>query len=583
MVRQLFVALLTSALLVACQPARVPVGSISQAPPVVAATATPEAQQPSGSVPLAEAVDSMEPQLFWQNFYSLTQIPRPSHHEEQVSAFLAQFGEDLGLETIVDDVGNVIIRKPATKGMEDRQGVVLQAHMDMVAQKTSDSTHDFLTDPIEAYVEDGWVKAVDTTLGADDGSGVAMIMTLLQEDNVAHGPLEGLFTVNEEDGFTGVNALQPGVLQGTILINIDSEEIGVFTIGSAGGVNTDITAQYELEETPADYDRLYASKFPVCKAVTREWILRKTGAMPTACLHACCGWLKINLACGWRALPAAISTTQFHGVPRPWWQCRRPRSRHLPLLSVTSRKPCSKSMRQPSPPCRFKLAESDLPAEVLPEDGQHALVSALYGSPNGVEKMSDSVPGLVETSTNLGILSLADGSLTAGHLTRSAVDSERDDLAQRVQSVFELAGTDAVAQGAYSGWPPNPDSPIVKLMQSEYQSLFGEEAAIEAIHAGLGNQRDWRQVSGDGYDFRWPDTSIGPLSRRAHGSQHRRHAVPTARSYPGGHSRARVGAQRSTRHLRRWWYRCQGKKTAPAFLRRPALPVSKSSCERANA
>ena len=183
----------------------------------------------------------------------VTQIPRPSHHEEQVSAFLAQFGEDLGLETIVDDVGNVIIRKPATKGMEDRQGVVLQAHMDMVAQKTSDSTHDFLTDPIDAYVEDGWVKAVDTTLGADDGSGVAMIMTLLQEDDIAHGPLEGLFTVNEEDGFTGVNALQPGVLQGTILINVDSEKTGVFTIGSAGGVYTDITAQYELEETPADY------------------------------------------------------------------------------------------------------------------------------------------------------------------------------------------------------------------------------------------------------------------------------------------------------------------------------------------
>ena len=252
MVRQLFVALLTSALLVACQPSAVPVGSISQAPPVIAATATPEAQQPSGSVPLAEAVEGMEPQSFWQNFYALTQVPRPSHHEEQVSAFLAKFGEDLGLETTVDDVGNVLIRKPATKGMEDRQGVVLQAHMDMVAQKTSDSTHDFLTDPIEAYVADGWVKAADTTLGADDGSGVALIMTLLQEDDIAHGPLEGLFTVNEEDGFTGVNALQPGVLQGTILINVDSEKAGVFTIGSAGGVDVDITATVSLEPTPDD-------------------------------------------------------------------------------------------------------------------------------------------------------------------------------------------------------------------------------------------------------------------------------------------------------------------------------------------
>jgi dipeptidase D len=484
MVRQLFVALLTSALLVACQPASVPVGSISQAPPVVAATATTEGQQPSGSIPLAEAVDSMEPQLFWQNFYSLTQIPRPSHHEEQVSAFLAQFGEDLGLETVVDDFGNVIIRKPATKGMEDRQGVVLQAHMDMVAQKTSDFTHDFLTDPIDAYVEDGWVKAVDTTLGADDGSGVAMIMTLLQEDDIPHGPLEGLFTVNEEDGFTGVNAQQPGVLQGTILINIDSEEIGVFTIGSAGGVNTDITAQYELEETPAD-SAGYSLEISGLQGGHSGMDIAKNRGNANRLLARLL-WLAedqfglrvASIAGGdlYNAIPRSASAVV--AVPEAQVEAF---TAFVGDFEATLRQEYAAT----EPALQVQVTESDLPAEVLPEDEQHALVSALYGSPNGVEKMSDSVPGLVETSTNLGILSLADGSLAAGHLTRSAVDSERDDLAQRVQSVFELAGTDAVAQGAYSGWPPNPDSPIVKLMQSEYQSLFGEEAAIEAIHAGL--------------------------------------------------------------------------------------------------
>ena len=211
--------------------------------------------------------EDLAPRAVWEHFCQLTQIPRPSHHEEQVSAFLAQFGRDLGLETEVDDVGNVIIRKPATPGMEDRPGVILQAHMDMVPVKTSDSDHDFETDPIAAFVEDGWVRADGTTLGADDGIGVALIMALLQEEGVTHGPLEALFTVNEEDGFTGANALQPGVLKGSMLINVDSEEEGTFTIGSAGGVNVDATATYEEEPTPAGWPASFW-RSRVCKGVT---------------------------------------------------------------------------------------------------------------------------------------------------------------------------------------------------------------------------------------------------------------------------------------------------------------------------
>jgi dipeptidase D len=524
MVRQLFVALLTSALLVACQPAAVPVGSISQAPPVVAATATPEVQQPSGSVPLAEAVDSLEPQLFWQNFYSLTQVPRPSHHEEQVSAFLAKFGEDLGLETIVDDVGNVIIRKPATKGMEDRQGVVLQAHMDMVAQKTSDSTHDFLTDPIEAYVEDGWVKAVDTTLGADDGSGVAMIMTLLQEEDIAHGPLEGLFTVNEEDGFTGVNALEPGILQGTILINVDSEESGVFTIGSAGGVYTDITTQYELEEVPADYAGYTVEVSGLQGGHSGMDIAKNRGNANR--LLARLLWLAedqvglrvASIAGGdvSNAIPRSASAVVM--VPEAQAEAFTALVRDLEAT-------LQQEYAATEPALQIQAAEGKLPDQVLPEDGQRALVSALYGSPNGVEKMSDAVPGLVETSTNLGILTLKDGTLTAGHYTRSAVDSERDDLAQMVQSVFELAGTNVGAHGAYSGWPPNPDSPIVKLMQSEYESLFGEEAAIEAIHAGL-------ETSVIGAKYPEMDMiSVGPTLQSVHSPDERMEVSTVAPLY----------------------------------------------------
>ena len=224
------------------------------ATPTAAATTATAAATPQAvvttTVPLKDAVATMDPQDVWQNFYQLTQIPRPSHHEEQVRDFLAQFGKDLGLETIVDDVGNVIIRKPASPGMEKRHGVILQAHMDMVAQPL-DGTHDFLTEPIDAYVEGDWVKADGTTLGADDGSGVAIAMAILQSKTLSLGPIEALFTVNEEDGMDGALGLQPDVLQGDTLINLDSETEGEFTIGSAGGDYVDVDGSYTEVATPA--------------------------------------------------------------------------------------------------------------------------------------------------------------------------------------------------------------------------------------------------------------------------------------------------------------------------------------------
>ena len=228
---RLFLVALIALLLAGCAPV--------QPPPAPTATLVPATGE---RIPLADALTTLEPQAVWQHFYDLSQVPRPSHHEEQATAFAAAFGESLGLETLVDDAGNVIIRKPATPGMEDRPGVILQAHLDMVPQKTPDSTHDFLTDPIDAYVEDGWVHADRTTLGADDGSGVAIIMALLADDTFVHPSLEALFTTNEEDGFTGIKALAPDVLQGHYYINIDNEQEGQFLISSAGGVYLDVTA-----------------------------------------------------------------------------------------------------------------------------------------------------------------------------------------------------------------------------------------------------------------------------------------------------------------------------------------------------
>ena len=202
--------------------------ALAQAP----AGATPAVS--AAPVPLGEAVASLEPRVVWEHFFQLTQIPRPSYHEGQVSAFLAKFGCDRGWETDVDEVGNVIIRTPASPGMEDLPGVILQAHMDMVPAKNANTNHDFETDPIAAVVDNGWVRAEGTTLGADDGIGVALIMALLEDGSLLRGPLEALFTVNEEDGFTGAEALQPGILRGSFLINVDSGDEGAFTIGSAG-------------------------------------------------------------------------------------------------------------------------------------------------------------------------------------------------------------------------------------------------------------------------------------------------------------------------------------------------------------
>ncbi len=210
------------------------------------------ASQQTGPVPLADSWATMESSSVWQHFYELTQVPRPSHHEEKATAFVADFGRSLGLETIVDGAGNVIVRKPATVGMEDRPDVVLQVHLDMVPQKTSASTTNFETDPIIAVVEDGWVHAEGTTLGADDGIGVAMIMALLQADDIVHGPLEALFTVNEEDGFTGVQALAPDAVTGRLYVNVDNEVEGQFVNSSAGGAYVNAEAAYDQVATPPE-------------------------------------------------------------------------------------------------------------------------------------------------------------------------------------------------------------------------------------------------------------------------------------------------------------------------------------------
>ncbi len=369
----------------------------------------------SSKISLGDAIDFLMPKAVWENFYNLTQIPRPSHGEEQISAYLADFGKDLGLETTVDEVGNVLIRKPATSGMENRKGLILQAHMDMVAQKDTDKDFDFQTDPIQAYIEDGWVKANGTTLGADDGIGVAIIMALLEDEKLVHGPLEALFTVNEEDGFTGIQGLNSDLLMGDIYINVDSETEGEFTIGSAGGLNIDARNNYSEERTPA---QMVGYKIAI-KGLKggHSGMDINLGRGNAAKILSRLLWTSQRLF-GLR-IASFNGGDRYNAIPREAEAVVVvPKSeadsfaKYVQEFEATVQKELSTT----EPSLAITVENADLPAKLMGEQSAVNLVSAVYSCPNGVLRMSDAVPGLVETSTSMGILKAENGQFWAGFL-----------------------------------------------------------------------------------------------------------------------------------------------------------------------
>jgi dipeptidase D len=463
----------------------IPAGAAAPAAATTAAptTAAPTPTAAGSQVPLEEAVKTMKPADVWQNFYDVTQVPRPSHHEEKIRDFLVQFGKDLNLETTVDDVGNVLIRKPAGKGMEKRKGVVLQAHMDMVAQKADGKDFDFETDPIEAYVEGGWVKADGTTLGADDGIGLALAMAILQSDT-AFGPLEVLFTVNEEDGMDGAMGLQAGVLQGEILINLDSETEGVFTIGSAGGEYGTVDATYKEVAAPKD---------------TAAYTVTVSG------LQGGHSGVDINLGRGHatkllvRVLKDAAANVGLRVAQIIGGDTSNAITRQasavvvVPKSKVDQFQQLVKQYDQifkaelviADPGVTVQSASATMPAKVMDDKAQRTLINGLYSMPQNVLRMSDEVPDLVETSTNMGIMQSGAGKISVGSYDRSSVDTELDDVQQMLASVWSLAGMEMVFSGRYPGWQPNPDSPILALMQKVYKSQTGKDPSVIAIHAGL--------------------------------------------------------------------------------------------------
>ena len=429
---------------------------------------------------------NLEPKGLWESFYSLTQIPRPSGKKEEVAAFFVQYGKNLGLETLQDEIGNVLIRKPASPGMEGHPGIILQGHMDMVPQKNSDRVFDFEKDPIEAYVEDNgkWVTANGTTLGADNGIGVATAMAILADKNVVHPPLEALFTVDEETGMYGAFDLKGGWLQGKYLLNLDSETEGELYVGCAGGVDTTATFDYEPVETE-EGDIAVKISIKGCKGGHSGCDIHLQRANAIKLLFRI---LKDAVANYEARLASVEGGSLRNAIPREASAVVTiPAESYEDLTDMVARYEDLFLSEYDGIETDLHVSAEEVacPKQEFPEDVQDFLIHAITLCPHGVYRMLPEMPDIVETSNNLAMIQTKDNKVTAFCLTRSSVESRKEELQSVIHSAFALAGADVQFSGAYPGWKPNFKSPLLKTMQDVYKQEFGHEPRVVIIHAGL--------------------------------------------------------------------------------------------------
>jgi dipeptidase D len=430
-----------------------------------------------------EQIRQLQPSALWNHFADLNAVPRPSKKEARVIAFIKSFGEQLQLPTYVDEVGNVIIKKPATKGMEDKTTIVLQSHLDMVHQKNNDTIFDFDTQGIEMMVDGDWVKANGTTLGADNGIGVASIMTLLASNDIPHPPLEALFTIDEETGMTGALALQGGLLDGKIMLNLDTEEDNELTIGCAGGVDITATGNYFEQDT------VFSTAFKIT-------IKGLTGGHSGIDIHKGRGnanklmnRLLLQFSTQYHIEIASIEGGSLrNAIPREsvaevvFEDASVDDALHAILAFEHI---IQKEYKTTDPNLLVTIEPIEKPNTVLNTEFQYKLLRLIYACPNGIYRMSPDIAGLVQTSNNIARVVVKDGAYSIQCLTRSSVDTEKTDLANAIQSTFEILDANISLGGAYPGWIPQPSSPIVSLMSSLYKEMFHEEAHVNACHAGL--------------------------------------------------------------------------------------------------
>ena len=429
-------------------------------------------------------IKDLEPNGVWRNFYSLTQIPRPSKKEAKVIAFMKQWGEEHGLETIIEDCGNVIMRKPATPGMENRKGVILQAHLDMVPQKNADKVHDFENDPIETHIEDGWVKANGTTLGADDGLGAAAAMAVLEATDLQHGPIEALFTIDEETGMTGANLLQPGLLQGDILMNMDSETEGELYVGCAGGVDNIGTWTPTFEAVPAGMKafRLFVKGLKGGHSGMDINLGRANAnkVLNTMLLMAAEKYgLRLATIDG-GSLRNAIPREAEAIVVVP-----ADKEEEFKMYTAEYEGICKEEFAEVEPELAILCEPTEMPQQVIDVKTQDNMFCAIARYPNGVIAMSEDFEGTTDTSSNLATWKMENGKIECVSLTRSLVDAAKDKLAEQIRKNLTDNGAEAYSTGDYPGWKPNINSTILNLMKKVYLEKFGKEAKIMVIHAGL--------------------------------------------------------------------------------------------------
>ncbi|HPG33533.1 MAG: aminoacyl-histidine dipeptidase [Lentimicrobiaceae bacterium] len=433
---------------------------------------------------MSKELEQLLPSRLWYYFQEICKVPRPSKKEEKIAEFIVSFGKSQGLETIVDQTGNVLIRKPATPGFESRKSVVLQSHMDMVCEKNSDTLHDFDIDPIQPFIEGEWVKAKGTTLGADDGIGIAAQLALLESSDLQHGPIECLFTVDEETGLTGAFGLKPDLLKSKILLNLDSEDEGEIFIGCAGGKDTLISMNY--------------SKVPVGSGFT-GYVVKVSG------LKGGHSGDDINKGLGnankilnrllWEANRRfEMRLSQFNGG-----NLRNAIAREaMAIVTVPKRfmaefeqyvidfgRTVKNELKVTEPGLNVQFKSTDLPDYLFDVATQERLLNALYACPHGVIAMSADIPNFVETSTNLASVKTFDNKIEITTSQRSSVESAKDNIGNMVVAVFNLAGGKAVHTDGYPGWTPNPRSEILEISKIAYQKLFATEPKVLAIHAGL--------------------------------------------------------------------------------------------------
>ncbi len=429
-------------------------------------------------------IKNLQPQAIWKNFYLLTQVPRPSGHLEKIQKFLLDWAKEKGIEAILDGAGNILMRKPATPGMEDCKVVTLQGHMDMVPQKSPESDHNFETDPIEAYIDGDWVRAKNTTLGADDGMAVATIMAIMEANDIQHGPLEGFITADEESTMGGVNDMATDLLKGDILLNLDNETEGEMMIGSAGGVNLTATLEYkEVEVDAADAAvkvslggllgghsglEINEGRGNANKMMAR--FVQDAIANFDACLAS---WQGGNMR---NAIPREAEVVLT--LPKENVEALKEIVEEWRATFTGEYEAIEKGLT-------FEVEDVALPAMIVPAEVQDNLVNALCGCHNGVMRFIPEVPSIVETSSNLAIVEIAGGKAMFKVLVRSSRDSMRECCAETLESIFSMAGMRVELDGAYPAWQPNPKSEIVELMRNVYRDLFNAENKVQVIHAGL--------------------------------------------------------------------------------------------------